>query len=549
MTDKKIQNQNQDQVQETNHQHQVKSIRKACENDQTSKTQSRNTAVSDNTIPINGAVYNSVPAMTQDTLPAKPSNFDEITCARYLHSILKPAIYGNEYYVLERPERGGERRYTSKGKFSSIGGYLQTVVESTWPDLFTEKQTSNIAKAVKNRYGVEYPSDYVMPLQFNNGYLYNGKWIEGLDNRFTTIIIPQTYDPNAKVAPVVDSYFNDLASGDVMANESIEEKAKFRQLLWDMFAYCLINDPAELDSRKRFFMVEGAPNSGKGTLMKLIQSFLSKPNVSGKSPSQLTKNFGTSALVGKLAMLSDDTPDKPFGTEELAVIKNITSGDTIETEKKGIDSYDVELFATLIISTNYDIRLFDNGPSIRARLVKIDATFVPDRPNPNLKRALNAPDSMAYITKMAIEAYLDIYAKGRACIVPNAIIADTDKKLLSGDVFEQFCNELGWDDIDGNRPPILYEAYKRYIEDTVGLDVKPMGALKFKNEIMKRYGFDCPAKLIAIKDDTGTTVETLRNSRRYRKLGRNYRTKPFKEAPLQRLQNKLGIEKGYLREG
>jgi putative DNA primase/helicase len=83
----------------------------------------------------------------------------------------------------------------------------------------------------------------------------------------------------------------------------------------------------------------------------LIEALLGSENISNKSLKQLTQDrFSSAALDHRLANIFADISDELL--KDIEALKVITSGDTIDAEKKFRDSYSYKPYAKLIFSAN-----------------------------------------------------------------------------------------------------------------------------------------------------------------------------------------------------
>ncbi|WP_091585158.1 DUF5906 domain-containing protein [Alteribacillus bidgolensis] len=120
-------------------------------------------------------------------------------------------------------------------------------------------------------------------------------------------------------------------------------------------------------------------------LLYAIERFLGHENVSNVALQDLQHNrFKLAHLHGKLANISADLSSKLMDGSE--VFKKITSGDTVNAEKKGKDSFDFIPFAKLMFSANELPPSNELGHSFFRRwvLIEFTRTFTKEERDPKL---------------------------------------------------------------------------------------------------------------------------------------------------------------------
>lgn len=151
---------------------------------------------------------------------------------------------------------------------------------------------------------------------------------------FKTIIqLPIEYNPNAK-CPAIEEYLN------IVAKDSIP-------VIEEMLGYCL----TESMKYEVTFLLHGEGGNGKGTLIALIGELFGKENTSNIALQTLTENrFLVAELFGKMVNLYADIPSR--AVEDTSLFKMLTSGDTVQAEKKHKAPFNFKNRAKLIFSAN-----------------------------------------------------------------------------------------------------------------------------------------------------------------------------------------------------
>jgi len=167
----------------------------------------------------------------------------------------------------------------------------------------------------------------------------------------STIQIPIEYDPKAECPNI--THFLETT----MDKETIKTA-------FDIIAYCLI-PTTKLD--KAFFL-HGEGSNGKSVFLKLLTAFIGSANISTIPLHEIDESrFKRASLKGKLVNLSADIDYRDL--KNSSYFKKITSGDTIDAEKKFKDDFKFDPFCKLIFSCNKIPKLPNDRANIRRMLI------------------------------------------------------------------------------------------------------------------------------------------------------------------------------------
>ena len=128
------------------------------------------------------------------------------------------------------------------------------------------------------------------------------------------------YDPEAN-DELLNQFMNDITD----CNQDMIDT------FYEILADCLNNHYRS----QKLHMFVGRGLNGKGTLTRLFTEFLGHTNVSGLSLYQLSANFMTARLFGKLANISGDISTKKI--TYTGIIKKIRGEDYIEADRKHVN--------------------------------------------------------------------------------------------------------------------------------------------------------------------------------------------------------------------
>jgi len=174
--------------------------------------------------------------------------------------------------------------------------------------------------------------------------LANGRWcleswdlLEHSPIYQSVIQLPVEYNSKAK-CPVFDAW---------LANVLPAKDDQF--LLLQLMGYSMLQKVPF----GKIAVLFGPTHTGKSTCLEVVQAFLGKDNVSALTLHALDneeRRFTRAGLVGKLANLSADLSSRYLSGD--SQIKQIASGDPMQVEYKGVQSFTYAPFATLWASSN-----------------------------------------------------------------------------------------------------------------------------------------------------------------------------------------------------
>jgi len=117
-------------------------------------------------------------------------------------------------------------------------------------------------------------------------------------------------------------------------------------LIQEFFGYCLI--PVTI--AQKAFILHGPGQSGKSTVLSVLEKLLGERNVSNIEWQDLGDRFKTANLFNKLANIAADLPARAI--EDAAMFKAIVGEDTITAERKFKNPFSFKPFARLLFSCN-----------------------------------------------------------------------------------------------------------------------------------------------------------------------------------------------------
>ncbi len=134
-------------------------------------------------------------------------------------------------------------------------------------------------------------------------------------------ILATDYDSNDfSGKDVVDGFLNTFCMG-------LEER---KRLFCEILGFCLSN----YENKKACFYFLGVPDAGKSTVCRFIEQVLGENLYMACAIKELNSKYATGELVGiKVCADEDVATNKPLKSEDVALIKKITSSDKIRTRQ------------------------------------------------------------------------------------------------------------------------------------------------------------------------------------------------------------------------
>lgn len=240
----------------------------------------------------------------------------------------------------------------------------------------------------------------VFPIRFRNGILRNGSFIPMKDYmEFTPYFIDIDYKPEAEPVSMVDEYIDNLTNGD----------PDYKDLLMEVIGYVMITDPERIRSLGKFFMFRGDGANGKGTLLQIMRKIYNAKNCTNLSIKQLVDDRYNVTMIGKLANLGDDIEADAINNDQLKVIKNISTADTVTTRHMFNEAESATFTIKLYFTTNSDVKSFEKGYAYKRRILWLPMFNKVDKPDPQFISKITTKAALEYWIRLIVEGYKRLY--------------------------------------------------------------------------------------------------------------------------------------------
>ncbi len=303
-------------------------------------------------------------------------------------------------------------------------------------------------------------------LNFENG-LYNIQTDELIPHDpkiLNTIRLGGKYDPGAK-CPVFLRYLSDV----------LPESE--HPLVQEILGYFLI----PINKAQKSFVMVGKPDSGKSTLLYVVQDLLLRQeNVSNLTWQELDEKFATVQLFGKLANIFADLPTSDI--RDTGTFKAITGEDYISAQHKFKEYFSFKPFARLLFSCNNIPKNYSDrsdGFYRRLILIRFDHSIPEDKKDGDLKEKLAAEtDGIIAWAMVGLKRLIANKFRFSETERTRAELSSYKAENSSTLAFVEECCALGT-----GGEVLREDLYNAYHEYCAAAGSKPVSQKRFNNEL------------------------------------------------------------------
>jgi len=353
---------------------------------------------------------------------------------------------------------GGLIWWYRDGEFSADEGnkaLIRTIFDNCPGE--TTRYVDEVLRQIEYR-STTIPGNTVFPIRFHNGIVSNGEFIPAENYlEFTPYYIKANYNQNAEPVKEVDDYIDSLTGGD----------PDYRDLLMEVMGYVMITDPEQIRSLGKFFMFRGDGRNGKGTLLQIMKFIYGAQNCTFMSIKQLSDDRFKVTMIGKLANLGDDIEADAINNDQLKVLKNITTADTVVTRRLYSQSEPATFTTKLYFTTNSDIKSFEKGYAYKRRVVWLPMFNKIEKVDPKFITKMTTPKAIEYWLRLLVEGYQRLYHNGSwtHCQVVQEY---NDQYHEKNNLYRQFVQEVDFDtDVIGKTISEVREVFYDWCDDDV----------------------------------------------------------------------------------
>lgn len=267
--------------------------------------------------------------------------------------------------------------------------------------------------------------------------------------------VPHRWNPDAR-SELVDRAFGSIA----LEDESVISN------LWEMFGLALYRG----HEVSRMILLQGSGANGKSTLLDMLRHLLGPENCFSLSIHELGEKFQLVPAMGKLALIGDDIASDYVGGKACAVMKKFVTGDVVNDQYKGGETFQFRPYSTLIYSCNEIPRFEDASFGFERRVhpIPLAARFTPTSEgyDPWLKQKLCKDECIEYAITKAIDALRKCL--DRLALTPNKLSEELKKDIvLTNDPIRMFAEESkrARGSFTGKTNASVYEDYKKWCDE------------------------------------------------------------------------------------
>lgn len=320
-----------------------------------------------------------------------------------------------------------------------------------------------------------YKSPDVEYVAFQNGVLniIEGTFGDFDPSKIITNKIPHDYVPEAR-SELLEKTMHKLACGD----ENV------LKLLYESLSYSLFK---QNELRKSFFLL-GTKRNGKSTYLDLLSTMLGDDNISTLDLCDLSSEFKTAEIMGKLANIGDDISDEFISNT--AIFKKVVSGESITVNRKFKKPIQMTSRAKFYFSANSLPRLGrgkDTAAIIdRLVIIPFNATFTKDDPDfdPFIKYKLRKEEVVEALIVKCVEALRRVLENEAFTYCPIVEREIKDFEQINNPI-TLFFEDLEEADYLNNPTDIVYKKYTGFCYTN---NLTPCSNIEFSKQIRKKFG-------------------------------------------------------------
>jgi putative DNA primase/helicase len=248
-------------------------------------------------------------------------------------------------------------------------------------------------------------------------------------------------------------------------------------LLQEIFGYFLI----PINKAQKSFMLVGAPNAGKSTLLSIVQEILlGSENVSNVPWQSLSDRFKTAELFGRLANIFADLPSK--SVDDNGIFKALTGEDYITAERKNKNPFSFKPYARLLFSCNEIPRNYgDRSEGFYRRLIiiRFANAVPPEKRDPNLLDKLTVERDGIFM--WALTGLKRLMANSYLFSETDATRAELQRYKVESNSALSFIEECCV--LDAKAECVREELFQQYREYCHKNGLKPLSQANFNKDV------------------------------------------------------------------
>lgn len=377
--------------------------------------------------------------------------------------------------------------------YNSIDDLIYSTMFNDNESYLTTKQTSDVRHILKNSFNFP-KKEFEYELINCKNCVYDLKNNEKLDHDskyFFNYILDVEYKENLETTEL-----------NILMDQWGIDKLDIKKML----GYCF---QKETSLEKSFYLI-GKPQSGKGTLLKMIKTIFNNRSL-GITVGELYADFGCSEIKGKTLLIDDDFDNKCFLQNDVKKFNKIVSGESLTVNEKYKARETLDSSHKIIIAAN-DVPKFrsenDNGGFWRRmHVIKFKNQFLGKKGDSKIKHGFHNNENLKSQFLIYVLEGLKLYNQfdGVGEFFQNQ--QETEEIIkLSEPLLEYFDDHVEREINSKIKATTFYENYLHWCAEN---HIKNVNAKTFYKKITEFYGITDVNKPMKINNKTIRGIKGL----------------------------------------
>lgn len=243
-------------------------------------------------------------------------------------------------------------------------------------------------------------------------------------------------------------------------------------------------------TRAFVYFYSKAGQTGKGTLTQLLINLVGKRNSGSANIETLESRFGLASVYDK-ALIYGNENDMPLTKNGSNNLKNLSTGDGVTVDRKGISAITVSPTPLVVQSMNTEpnFTIYNGGIKARARIFVFEHSFVDAGDENTLVKSeyISDPTLLKWLTHKVLS--MDVLDR-----LPNfkaSLAATNEAQSRSFDIYDDWINDR-FENFHGSEFPIkvLYLDFTAWRKEQGDDMSEKISKIKFSKELRTHLGVD-----------------------------------------------------------
>lgn len=287
---------------------------------------------------------------------------------------------------------------------------------------------------------------------------------------YNTILIDYNWNPKVNYSPLIDSFMNQISTGDDLK----------KKLLYEIVGYVLLRKPVF----GKMFILYGGGGTGKSTFLNILKKLIGEMYCGYLTLSDIEDRFMPAELFSKLANLGDDIDAKVL--KDTGMLKSLITGETVTAQRKFETPFSFNNFAKLIFTCNKLPVINDRSTGLYRRICIIEINKKIEKFDPFFLFKLTDAD-MEYFLYNAVKN-LRTALDNNTLTESSAMFKRLEKFKLEQSSVLMFAHDTG---ISATADHAAIQAvYDLYVDYCKRSGCKAMNKINFTSEFCDEFHFE-----------------------------------------------------------